>query len=88
MHNLVQEAVTKTTQKEKKCKKAKLLCKEALYIAEKRKKSKKQGQKGKIYPTECRVPENRRDKNSEQCKEVEENFSRKLEISREHFTQE
>ena len=28
---------------------------EALQIAEKR--SKRQGRKGKIYPTECRVPE-------------------------------
>ena len=45
MHNLVQEAVTKTTQKEKKCKKAKLLCKEALYIAEKRKRAKSKGKR-------------------------------------------
>ena len=37
VHKLVQEAVTKTTPKEKKCKKAKWLCKEALHIAEKRK---------------------------------------------------
>ena len=44
MHNLVQEAVTKTTPKEKKCK-AKLLCKEALYIAEKRKRAKSKGKR-------------------------------------------
>ena len=54
---------------------------------------------GKIYPFECRVPENRRrDKKlilSEQCKETEENnrivktrdLLKKLEIPREYFTQ-
>ena len=55
VHSIVQEVVTKTIPKKKKCKKAKWLCKEALQIAEKR--SKKQ-RKGKIYPTECRVSEN------------------------------
>ena len=65
------------------------MCKEALHIAKKRKKAKMR--KGKTYPTECRVPENRRDKKTflnEQCKEVQENFSRKLELSGEYFTQE
>ena len=42
-----------------------------------KKRSKKQGRKGKIYPTECRVPEKaRRDKKAfcnEQCRETEEN---------------
>ena len=56
VHNIVQEAVIKTICKEKKCKKAKQLSEEALQIAEKRRKSKKQGRKGKIYPTECRAP--------------------------------
>ena len=37
-YNIVQEAVTKTIPKKKKCKKAKWLSKEALQIAEKRKK--------------------------------------------------
>ena len=35
----------------------------------------RQGRKGKIYPTECKAPENRRDKEAffnEQCKEKEE----------------
>ena len=35
----------------------------------------RQGRKGKIYPTECKAPENRRDKKAffnEQCKEKEE----------------
>ena len=55
VHNTVQEAVTKTISK-KKCKKAKWLSEEVLKIAEER--SKKQRRKGKIYPIECRVPEN------------------------------
>ena len=56
VHNIVQEALIKTIPKKKKCKKAKWLSEEALQIAEKR--SEKQVRKGKIYPTECRVPEN------------------------------
>ena len=47
VYNIVQEAVTKTTTRKKKCKKAKWLSEEALQIA----------LQGKIYPTECRVPE-------------------------------
>ena len=31
---------------------------EASQIAEERREGKRQGTKGKIYPTECRVPEN------------------------------
>ena len=46
VHNTVQEAVTKTIPKKKKCKKAKWLSEEALQIAEK--KSKNQGINGKI----------------------------------------
>ena len=55
-----------------------------------------------IYPTECRVPEDRKDKEaflSEQCTEIEtkkknqngerlEISSRKLELPREHIIQE
>ena len=73
--NIVQEMVTKTTPKKKKCKKAKQLSEEALQIAEKR--SERQRRMGKIHPSECRVPENsKRDKKAflnEQCKEIEEN---------------
>ena len=54
--NTVQEVVTKTIPKKKKCTKAKWLSEEALKIAEKR--SKNQRRKGKIHPTECRIPEN------------------------------
>ena len=54
----VEEAVIKNIPKKKKCRKTKQLSEEALQIAEKRRKSKKQGRKGKIYPTECRLSEN------------------------------
>ena len=52
-----QEAVIKTIPKEKKCKKAKWLSEEASQIAEKRE-VKGKGQKEKIYPSECRVSKN------------------------------
>ena len=56
--NIVQEAVNKAIPKKKKSKKAKWLSEEALQIAEKKKRSKKQGRIGKIYPTKCRFPKN------------------------------
>ena len=58
--NVVQEVVTRTIPKKKKFKKAKWLSEEALQIAEKR--SEKQGRKGKMHPTECRVPENSKER--------------------------
>ena len=51
------EAVIKTIQKKKKCKKAKCLSEEALQIAEERREVKGKAER-EIYPTECRVPEN------------------------------
>ena len=45
---MVQELVTKTIPKKKKCKKAKWLSAEALQIAVKKKRSEKQRRKGKI----------------------------------------
>ena len=45
VHNTVQEAVTKTLQKKKKCKKAKWLSEEAFQIAEKRREVKDRGEK-------------------------------------------
>ena len=48
--------MTKTIPKKKKCKKAKWLSEGALQKAEKR--SERQRRKRKIYPFECRVPEN------------------------------
>ena len=56
--DIVQEAVIKTIHKKKKCKKAKWLSDKALQIAVKRREAKKQRRKGKIYPFECRVPKN------------------------------
>ena len=47
----------KTIPKIKKCKQAKWLSEEVLQIPEKR--SKSQRRKGKIYPTEYRIPKNR-----------------------------
>ena len=59
-HDIGQETVIKTIPKEKKCRKAKwLLSEEALQIDEKRRDSKGKGEKGKIYPFECRIPKNR-----------------------------
>ena len=97
--NLVQEAVTKTIPKKKKCKKEKWLPEEALQIAEKRREAKGQGKKERYTQLNAEFQRiARRDKKafpSEQCKkwrktiewERSENCSRKLEISREHFIQ-
>ena len=60
VRNTVQEAVTKIIPKKKKCKKAKWLSKKVLHIAEKS--SERQRRKGKIYPSECRAPENSRER--------------------------
>ena len=49
--------MNKIIPKKKERKNAKWLSKEALQIAEV-KRSERQGRKGKIYPTECRVPKN------------------------------
>ena len=58
--DIIQETGIKTIPKKKKCKKAKWLSEEALQIAMKR--SQKQRRKGKIYPFECRVPENSKER--------------------------
>ena len=47
VHDIVLETVIKTIPKKKECKKAKWLSEEALQIAEKRRKSKGKGEKGK-----------------------------------------
>ena len=62
IHNTVQETGIKTIPKKKKCKKAKWLSEEALQIAGKKKRSEKQRRKGKIYPFECRVPKNSKER--------------------------
>ena len=61
IYNIVQKTVTKVIAKKKKCKKAKWLSEEALQIAEERREVKKQGRKGKIYPTKCRFPKDSRE---------------------------
>ena len=60
VRNTVQEAVTETIQK--KCKKTKRSSEEALQTAEGRREVKKQRRKGKIHPTEYRVPENSKER--------------------------
>ena len=60
VHDILQEAVIKTIPKRKKCKKAKWLSEEALQIAEKRRE--RQRRKGEIYPSECRVPKNSKER--------------------------
>ena len=60
-HNIVQEAVTKTIPKKKKCNKAKSSPEEALQTAEKRRDAKDR-RKGKISPSKSRVPENSKER--------------------------
>ena len=56
--NIVLEAVTKTITKEKKRQSG---CLKRFYkYLRRKKKSERQGRKGKIYSTECRDPENNR----------------------------
>ena len=97
--DIVQEVVIKTIPKKKKCKKAKWLSEEALQIAEKRRKVKGKGEKGKYTHLHAEFQRMaRRDKKpflSDQFKEIEKTIewerlemsSKKLEIPREHFMQ-
>ena len=62
VHDIVQEIGIKTTPKEKKCRKGKWLSEEALQIAVKRREAKKKGEKEKIFPFECRVPKNSKER--------------------------
>ena len=91
VHNIVQEAVTKTIPKKKKCKKENWLSEEALQIAEKRREAKGQGKKERYTQLNAEFQRiARRDKAflSEQCKEIEKTIGwEKLEIPREHFMQ-
>ena len=57
VHDIVQETGIKTVPKKKKCKNAKRLPEETLQIL-RRKRSERQRRRGKIYPFECRVPKN------------------------------
>ena len=76
IHNIVQEAVTKTIPKKKKCKKAKKLSEEALQISQKRRQVKGKGEKERYTHLNAELQIARRDKKSflsDQCKEIEEN---------------
>ena len=62
---------------EKEMQKGKMVVWGGLTNSWEKKRSERQRRKGKVYPSECRVPKNsRRDKKaflSDQCKEIEEN---------------
>ena len=77
VHNIVQEVVTKTILKKKKCKKAKWLSEEALQIAEKRREAKGRGEKERYIHLNAEFQKiARRDKKaflSDQCKEIKVN---------------
>ena len=63
--DIVPETGFKTISMEKKCKKAKCLSEEDLQIAVKRREAKSKGEskrKGKIFPFECRVPKNSKER--------------------------
>ena len=99
VHDIVQEAVTKTIPKEKKCKKAEWLSEEALQIAEKRREAKGKGEKENYTHLNAEFQRiARRDKKaflSDQCKETEENnrmkktrdLFKEIRDTREHFMQ-
>ena len=58
VHDIIQDIGIQNILKKKKCKKAKWLSEEALQIAGTRREAKSKGEKGKIFPSECRVPKN------------------------------
>ena len=75
VHNTVQEVVTKTISKKKKCKKAKGLSEKALHVAEKRRAGKGEGERERYTQLNAEFQRiARRDKKaflSEHCKEIE-----------------
>ena len=62
VRDIVQETGIKTITKKKKCKESKWLSGEALQIAVKRRKAKSKGEKERLYPFECRVPKNSKER--------------------------
>ena len=62
VHDTVQETGIKTIPKKKKCKQAKWLSEEALSNSCEKKRSEWHRRKGKIFPFECRVPKNSRER--------------------------
>ena len=60
VHDIVQDTGIRTIPKKKKCRKAKWLYEEASQIREKRREVKAKGER--IYPSECRVPKNSKER--------------------------
>ena len=60
--NIVQEAVTKIIHKKKRCKKAVWFSEEAIQMAEERRETKGKEERERLYPNECRVPENSKER--------------------------
>ena len=95
--NIVQEAVTKTILKEKKCKKAKWLSEEALQIAEESRDVKGKRERERYTQLNAEFQRKRYKKLffNEQCKEIKENIGidktrdrfKKLETSKENIMQ-
>ena len=87
VHDVVQETGIKTIPMEKKCKKAKWLCGEALQIAVKRREAKNKGEKERYKHLNAEFQRiARRDKKAffnNQCKEIEEN--NRMGKTRDHF---
>ena len=87
VHNIVQEAVTKTILKKKKCRKAKWLSDEVLQIAEERREVKSKGERERYTQLNAEFQRiARKDKKAflnEQCKEIEE--SNKMGNTRDPF---
>ena len=99
VHDIVQETVIKTIPKKKKCKKAKWLSEEALQIAVKGREAESKGEKERYthlnaefqrIARRIRKPSSvinaKKSRKTTEWKRLEIS-SRKLEISREHFTQ-
>ena len=95
VHNIVQEAMTRTIPKKNKCKKVKWLSEEALQIAEEKREVKSKGERERYTQLNTNFQSiARRDKAlNEQFKEVEESkrtgktrdLLKKMELSRENF---
>ena len=86
VRDIVQETRVKTIPMEKKCKKAKWLCGEALQIAVKRREAKNKGEKERYKHLNAEFQRiARRDKKAfnNQCKEIEEN--NRMGKTRDHF---
>ena len=62
VHDIEQETGIKTIPMEKKCQKTKMAVRGGLTNSCEKKRSKKQRRKGKIYPFECRVPKNSKER--------------------------